>query len=118
MTAKTTYRTAVRSFDHQALATIAAYPALRQALSDFGNEAGHVSLADFLDAVRDMALTAPYGDSCQHCKDPSADDGTYMQMAWPHAVDRKGDWLRCTYLCPRCSATWTCGYSVRSPEYF
>lgn len=113
-----TYQSAVRSFDHHDLAALATYPALRRALNDFANEAD-VGLAVFLGAVQDMALTAPFADCCPRCRqapeylDP-AGDGSYLQQTWPHAVERNGGWLKCSYRCSRCSITWRCGYSVRS----
>ena len=121
MTDRITYGTAVRSFDHAALAGLASYPALREAINDFANEAD-APLAYVLDAIRDMVLTAPYADCCDRCRqhpDYVGPDGNadYLKMAWPYVVERKGDWLRCTYRCPRCSYVWTCGYSVHSPEF-
>lgn len=105
------YETAVRSFDHTPLADLKTYPALRKALNDISTEAHDVAnLAEFLDAVRDMALTAPYADSC----DCSTKDDP---PAWPHKVDRDRDWLRCGYRCDRCSREWTCGYSVDLPRW-
>lgn len=120
MTARVTYNSAVRSFDHTAMASLDGYPALREAINDFANQAD-ASLAEVLEAVRDMVLTAPFADCCDRCRQhpdylgPNGDVG-YLKMAWPHAVERDGDWLRCTYRCPRCAYVWTCGYSVHSPE--
>jgi hypothetical protein len=115
-----TYDTAVRSFNHENFAQLAAYPALRGALSDLCNQSEGNALAELLDAVRDMALTAPFADCCGRCErhpDYLAPDGdpNYVKPAWPHAVERDGDWLTCTYRCPRCSHVWTCGYSVSFP---
>lgn len=117
-----TYDSAVRSFNHASIARLAAYPALREALNDLCNQSAEVTLAELLDAVRDMTLTAPFADCCDVCRRHPAylspdGDPNYLKMAWPHAVTRKGDWLSCTYRCPRCSHTWTCGYSVHSTEY-
>lgn len=115
-----TYKNAVRTFDHGQLAAIPAYHKLREALNELclSEDAEGTTLEGLLDAVRDMALTAPFADSCPHCRGDAGDaeNGTYLQAAWPHAVKRKNDWLTCSYLCPRCSAAWTCGYSVRSVE--
>lgn len=112
-----TYDNAVRTFDHGRLAVIPAYHELREALNELclAPEAESTTLGDLLAAVRDMALTAPFADSCPRCRG-EAEDGTYLQAAWPHAVTRKNDWLTCTYCCPRCQAAWTCGYSVRFVE--
>lgn len=103
----TTYRNALRSFDHAPLAEANTYHALRQALSDFSNES-RMPLGEFLTALRDMALTAPYADGCR---------AGCMHMTWPHAVERKGDGLQCHYRCPKCSTEWTCGYRVTWPEF-
>lgn len=105
---RTTYSKEVHSFDHRSLAQLHAYQALRQALSDIANEAQGVTLTDFLAAVRDMAVTAPFGDTCPNCKDA-------YHMNWSHRVDRDGDWLKCTYRCHICKHVWTCGYSVDMP---
>lgn len=116
-----TYNNAVRSFDHSAIAGLDAYPALREALNAFANQCG-ASLAEALEAVRDMVLTAPYADCCDRCRQhpdylgPNGDLG-YLKQAWPHAVVRDGGWLTCTYRCPRCAHTWTCGYSVHAVDY-
>lgn len=121
MTARVTYATTVRSFDHTALARLETYPALREALNDFANQ-HEGSLAEALEAVRDMVLTAPYADCCDRCRQhpdylgPNG-DVSYLKTAWPHAVTRDGDWLYCSYICPRCSHEWTCGYSVHSVEF-
>lgn len=119
---ETSYANTVRSFNHASIARLAAYPALRDALNDLCNQGEEITLAELLDAVRDMTLTAPFADCCDVCRrhpdylrpEP---DGFSLEPAWPHAVERKGDWLTCTYRCPRCSHFWTCGYSVHSPEY-
>lgn len=107
----TTHSDAVRSFDHTNLAALKSYGPLRQALSDLANQAnGAVTLAEFLDAVRDMALTAPYADCCTDCRDRDP------EMTWPHAVDRSPDgWLTCHYRC-RAGHVWTCGYAATLPE--
>lgn len=105
------YESEVRSFNHENLANFESYHRLRQALNDLSNEASeHVTLVELLDAVRDMALTAPYADSCPTCRGKTPDN--YLQMTWPHAVERKGDYLTCTYRCPRCDQTWNCSYAV------
>lgn len=65
--AGSTYSKLVRTFDHAHLARLPAYQALRQALSDLGNQFNAderpreqpTTLDDFLGAIRDMALTAP-----------------------------------------------------------
>lgn len=109
----TTYVSAVRSFDHTPLSRLDGYPALRQALSDLANQAGQVALDEFLAAVRDMTLTAPYADCCARCRETG--DGL-SEIAWPHAVDRDvNGWLTCRYRCRRGHA-WTCGYAVDFPR--
>lgn len=60
-----------------------------------------VELATLLDATRDMTTTTPYADDCERCD----------TWRWPHAVERDGGWLTCTYRCP-CGHTWTCGYAA------
>jgi hypothetical protein len=112
MTAEITYATCVRSFDHTNLTRGAAYPELRRAISDLANQCGEgVSLADFLEAVRDMALTAPYADCCERCRRTPTGG-----IAWPHRVDRDPrGWLTCHYRCVRCNHTWTCGYAADFP---
>ena len=125
MTAKeqASYLTEVRGFDHSSLAELPSYTRLRQALSDLANEAsaadGEVSLAVWLESVRDMTLTAPYGDACNTCsKRCSAEHDAVgacpqgcLATWWPHAVRREGDWIVCTYACGAGHA-WTCGYAV------
>lgn len=104
-----TYVEVVRSFDHAPLAASPAYVVLRQALSDLANESADLdpalTLAGFLDAVRDMAATAPYADGCERC-DP---DG--YRAWWPHAVVREGAGLTGTYRCAN-GHKWTCWWSV------
>lgn len=104
----TTYRSAVRSFDHSELAGKPSYPRLREALADLANESDGMMLAPFLEAVRDMTLSAPYADHCDRC--------TRTCLAWPHRVNRDGDWLTCWYRCSHCHHEWTCGYSVATAE--
>ena len=60
-----------------------------------------VDLADLLDAARDMTATTPYADGCERCGD----------WRWPHAVERDGGWLTCSYRCA-CGRIWTCGYAA------
>lgn len=110
-----TYETAVRSFAHEDLALLPAYHRLRQALSDLANEAAEgelAPLASFLEAVRDMALTAPYGDTCRECSRAGHD----LQIFWPHSVIRTGGFIRGTYRCSN-GHTWTCGYAVDVMRY-
>ena len=111
---RTAYGERVRSFDHTQLSQLSAYQALRQALSDIGNQteesAPPVTVAEFLDAVQDMVLTAPYGDCCPHCG--SGADG----LSWPHAGTREGDYLRGEYHCRR-GHTWQCTYMVDLPAF-
>jgi hypothetical protein len=107
VTPLTEYGNLVRSFDHHRFASLPAYQALRQALSDIGNqsaEAGGRPLAEFLEALRDMALTAVYGDCCPQC-------GVSAGMAWPHAALRDGQFIRGHYRCPA-GHTWMCSYHV------
>jgi hypothetical protein len=57
------YDTAVRTFDHELLVRGDSYQALRKALNDVARESPDgFGLKDFLAAVRDMAVTQPYGD--------------------------------------------------------
>lgn len=107
-TRTTTYDTEVRSFSHAHLAAVPAYARLRQALSDFANEAPRTALGAFLDALRDMAATAPFGDMCDTC---GRDHPQEYDMYWPHAAERDGGWITGTYRCRR-GHTWTCGYSI------
>lgn len=108
-----TYESTVRSFDHGSLAGLAAYHRLREDLNEIAAVAECVTLGELLEAVRDMALTTPYADSCE-C---TIGDATYPPT-WPHKVDRKGSWLTCSYRCPRCRREWTCGYSVEARAWF
>lgn len=112
-TTEITYETAVRTFDHTAVASLGAYHRLREALNDIARDADGVSLGDLLEAVRDAALTTPYADSCE-CVSGFA---TYPP-AWPHRVDRINDWLTCHYRCPWCHREWTCGYAVDAMAWF
>jgi hypothetical protein len=103
---RTTYLTALRSFDHAPLATLAAYPLLRQALGDVANQAAAgcpVDLGMFLRAARDMAATAPYADCCEECAD--------ARIWWPHIVIREGGWITGTYRCDS-GHVWECGYDI------
>jgi hypothetical protein len=126
---KVTYRTAVRSFDHGELARFPAYARVRRALSDLASEAGSdgsgctMTLAGFLEAVRDMTATASYGDNCSECMDactmahPRQGDGSKLcgycgyQPNFAHRVERQGDGLVGHYRCPAGHA-WTCGWAV------
>ena len=107
-----TYLNLGRSFDHRELADLPAYARLRQVIDDLAHEAEEreprVTLEKWLEAFQDMALTAPYGDCCERCG----------QTAWPHAVERQGDWLNGTYRCASCRCEWTCGYDVMAPHLF
>jgi hypothetical protein len=124
---RTTYRDAVRTFDHSALAASLAYGVLRQALSDLANETAdldpRLTLAGFLDAVRDMAATAVYGSMCRECGDACQAErhqhepdefprpcGAY-RLWWPCAAERKGERVRCAYRCGN-SHAWTCSWLV------
>jgi transposase-like protein len=64
-----------------------------------------------------MTLTAPYADHCNRCRDQRIRAGEFLTLAWPHAVDREGDWLRCRYRCPHCGHQWMCGYAVDAPYH-
>ena len=97
-----TYASAVHTFNHAHLAAQPAYTRLRQALSDLANETPPSELAEFLAAVRDMAATAPYGDTCPHCV-----NGPW----WPHAVKREGSHITGTYQCER-GHTWPCTWAI------
>ena len=104
---KTSYLTAVRSFDHSSLAALPGYAQLRQTLSDVANQAAAAGcpadLAAFLRAARDMAATAPYADCCEECAG--------ARIWWPHRVVREGGWITGTYRCDSGHA-WECGYSI------
>ena len=124
------YLTEVRSFDHTPLAEYTAYVRLRQALSDLANEVredSRLKLSYWLEAVRDMAVTSPYGDMCSQCTKRCAREherpasglcpcGAYSATYWPHAVERDGNWMRGTYRCPN-GHEWTCGYAVDVMRY-
>lgn len=125
MTAEQTYDTIARTYDHEQIAVLPAYPMLRQALSDIGNQAaetGRIKLDEFLDALRDMAATAPFGDTCNCClneccrnhhhseADP-ADSCTADRISWPYAAKRKGEYVTGTYRCER-GHVWTCTYAI------
>lgn len=82
-----------------------------------------MGLAEWLAAVRDMAVTAPYGDMCNGCcrvcarthQHDGADAfprpcGAY-RMWWPHAAERRGKYVRGLYRCDG-GHTWTCSYLV------
>lgn len=97
----------VRSFDHSQLAALPAYQALRQALSDLANQAG-LDLGDLLAAVRDMTVTAPYGDCCTSCGRGN--------ISWPHSGVRHDGWLTGYYRCPA-GHQWKCGYAIAVPAY-
>jgi hypothetical protein len=130
MTADKTYDTTIRSYDHDRIAALPAYAALRQALSDIGNEAaesGGIVLGEFLDALCDMAVTAPFGDICNRCCHECWRDhghgereipGTWLpsicgadRIWWPHAAVRKGEYVTGTYRCER-GHIWTCSYAI------
>jgi hypothetical protein len=121
-----TYLEAVRSFDHAPLAASPAYAALRQALSDLANESADldpaITLAGYLDAVRDMAATAPYGDMCNRCclacaRTHQHGDDEFPRPCdayrtwWPHAAVRAGGGVTGTYRCGT-GHEWTCWWSV------
>jgi hypothetical protein len=129
-TKKTSYLTAVRSFDHTPLAQHPAYSRLRRALNDLANESSEdkaMGLDAFLEAVRDMALTTPYGDMCQECSkqcwrehhrplEELCPAGCDTAAYWPHEVERDRDWVHGTYQCTNGHA-WTCGYAVDVMKY-
>ena len=125
MTAKQTYDTIISSYDHEQIAALPAYSALRKALSDIGNEAaarGGMKLGEFLAALRDMAATAPFGDMCNRCfndcwRNHHHSEAAYgtrprrFQISWPYAVERKGEYITGTYRCDR-GHVWTCTYAI------
>lgn len=110
---ETTCETTVRTFDHAAVAELGAYHRLREALNDIARDGDGITLAQLLEAVRDMALTTPYGDSCE-C---SSGFATYPP-AWPYKVDRDSEGLTCHYRCAWCHRVWTCGWSVNARSWF
>lgn len=98
----TTYAEAVRDFDHQRIAELPGYPELRRVLNDLSEVAGlaGVTVAELLEAARDMTATTPFGDRCQRC-------GT---LTWPHAaqIDGGGQ-MTGQYRCGCVAAPgWTC----------
>jgi hypothetical protein len=124
--ARVSYGDVVRDFSHAGLARLPAYGRLRQALSDVANEAaeaGGMRLADWLAVVRDMAVTAPFGDMCNGCcrvcaRTHQHDDadafprpcGAY-RLWWPHTAERRGEYTRGLYRCDQ-GHTWTWSWSV------
>ena len=98
----------VRSFDHSQVAALPAYQTLRQAISDLANQA-EMDLDDLLAAVRDMTVTAPYGDCCASCGRDS--------ISWPHSGVRDDGWLTGQYRCPA-GHQWKCGYAIAGPSYW
>ena len=113
-TARTAHGERVRDFNHAELARLPAYQALRQALSDISTQAAAsahpVTVAGFLEAVQDMALTAPYGDCCPRC------GSEVGGLSWPHAGSRKGGYLTGEYQCAR-GHVWPCTYLADLPAY-
>jgi hypothetical protein len=93
----------MHNHDHRQLAMLPAYQAARQAISDLANQTDGVTLDDFLKAARDMALTAPYGDMCEHCSP--------APVCWPHAVRRRGRWMLGAYRCPA-GHEWVCHWAI------
>lgn len=126
LTDSAAYREAVRSFDHVGIVAFPTYGRLRQALSDLGNEItenGGMELAAWLAAVRDMAVTAPYGDMCTPCADACRREGHdhgedefprpcgAYRLWWPHADERTDEHIRGTYRCGQ-GHEWTCSYLI------
>jgi hypothetical protein len=116
---------AVRDFSHARLAALPSYGRIRQALSDLDNEipdAGGMGLAEWLAAVRDMAVTAPFGDMCNECcrvcartHQHDADEfprpcGAY-RMWWPSAAERRDKYMRGRYQCDH-GHVWGCSWLV------
>lgn len=109
------YPQVMRSFDHSSLASSPSYRALRLALDCVARESGEsapeMTLAGFLDAVRDMAITAVYADMCDQCTRACHRAGhehpddewpracNAYKSTWPHAAERKRDRMLCRYKC-------------------
>jgi hypothetical protein len=106
------YDALVRSFDHSDLAGLPAYAKFRAALNELAHQLEAVPLAVFLEAIRDMAVTTPYGDTCNA---PGCDT---RPLAFPHKVERAADWLKGTYRCGDCGTVWTCGYAADFMIFF
>jgi hypothetical protein len=113
-----TYETGVRSFDHSHIARYPSYPRLREVLSDLANEiaqardAGEdegMKISEWLEVLRDAAMTAPYADMCEQC----SDEGRSV-TSWPYRAEVRDGWLHGYYRCPD-GHHWTCGYSVSAP---
>lgn len=103
----------IQDYDHSRLAALPAYQDLRKAINDIANQSAGsdpVSVAEFLKAITDMALTTPYADICRECGNAGI-----HEMYWPHSAIRDGDWIRGQYRC-RNGHSWSCGYSVLSTE--
>lgn len=117
MTGSLSYYDIIRSHRHEQIAALPSYSALRHVLSEIGSEAadcGGIKLSEFLDALRDMVGTVPFGDVCDECwrdhkhgtpepHDPRGDD----MITWPHLVKRHGEFITGTYRCKN-GHTWTC----------
>jgi hypothetical protein len=109
----------VREFSHPHIAALPSYATLRQALSDVGNEVDEQQLGDWpewLGAIRDMTLTAPFGDSCERCETACSEDHDqdctcgFTALSWPHAVERDDGWMTAHYRCAH-DHRWTCGWA-------
>lgn len=111
-----TYEDVARAFAHAKFARHPANYKLRQALSDLANEMTGdqpVSIAGWLEAVRDFAATLPYGDMCPQC---ARDEGRHV-LGWPYSTTVHDGFLRGTYSCDR-GHQWSCSYIVNLPRLF
>lgn len=109
----------LESFDHTAWAQLPSYYLVHVAMQRLVVELVQqmdiaAGVEDLADVVREMSLVWQFPDVCHdHCEkdwNPAVDEPP--PMPYPHRIERNGDWLTCHYRCPRCTRTWTCGYSV------
>lgn len=121
------YPQVLRYFDHEELAKSPSYHALRLALSCVANESHEtdpeLTLAGFLDAVRDMVATTIYGDMCKDCSqachaEKHLHDGEEYPLScgsyrtvWPYGGEPAGDGMRCWYTCEN-GHGWECTWGI------
>ena len=114
----------IKNFDHGAIADLVEYAEFRKALNDLANviyrERDGLSLAWFVDEVRNMVLTMVHADCCDcfHERRPHGlgyNENNPMCTAWPFRIELDGHGgLKGYYRCACCGHLWPCWYAVNT----
>lgn len=118
--------TGVRTFNHEDLAALPAYTAVRVALDQLTKEVAAcqergqavvLRQEDFLELARDAAASTSFADNCERCENRAIrEDLDLDPITYPCAVELDGrGGLVAGYLCPRCGHRWRTSWSLDAP---